>query len=424
MKFKKKTFKNGMRLIMVPMKESQTVTVMVVVEAGASYEEKKLEGISHFLEHVTFKGTAKRPTSFHINHELDSIGSRSNAFTAHEYTSYYAKAHPKHIEKIIDVLSDIYLNSTFPEAEIEREKGVIIEEINMYEDIPQRRAPYLFLKLLYGEQSAGSDVLGKKEIIKKISRDDFLEYRKKHYVAEGTVILVSGSFNEKKVAKQIAASFKRISKDKKHKKSKTIERQNKPGLAIHYKKTDQTHLVLGVRTWPGNDKRNVILELISVILTEGMSSRLFQKLREEMGVGYYVRSENDEYTDHGYFAVSVGADKGRVPEVISAILQEFRKLKTDIISEAELVKVKDYYIGTMHLGLESSDEIGGFYVAQEVVNGKMETPEEIEKKILSVTADDIKKVAEEIFRDKNLNLAIIGDLKDDEKIRSILKIDL
>ncbi len=424
MKFKKKVFKNGLRLITVPIKESPTVTVMVIVEAGASYESKGLDGISHFLEHVTFKGTTRRPTSFHINEELDSIGSRSNAFTAHEYTSYYAKAHPKHAEKIIDVLSDIYLNSTFPESEIEKEKGVIIEEINMYEDIPQRRAPYLFLKLLYGDQRAGSDILGLKEVIKKITREDFLTYRKNHYVASGTIILVAGTFDEKKITKLIQGSFRSISKEKKHTKPSVLEKQSKPMLAIQHKKTDQTHLVLGVRTWPGKDKRNGVLDLISVILSEGMSSRLFQKLREEMGVGYYVRSENDEYTDHGYFAVSVGVDKSRVPEVISAILQEFRRLKTDIISQAELTKVKDYSIGTMHLGLESSDEIGGFYVTQEIVKGNMETPEKKEKKILAVSAEDIQKVAKEIFQNKNLNLAIIGDVKNDKKIRSILKIDL
>jgi predicted Zn-dependent peptidase len=422
MKFKKKVFKNGLRLITVPMKESPTATVMVMVETGGSYETKDIDGISHFLEHVCFKGTVKRPRSLDINGELDSIGSRSNAFTSHEYTGYYAKAHPKHINKITDVLSDIYLNSTFPKEEIEREKGVIIEEMNMYEDLPQRLAPYLFLKLLYGNQPAGSSILGNEKVIRKINRQDFIAYRKKHYVAEATIVVVSGTFDQKKIEKLVEKSFSEISKSKKHSKLKVIERQTKPAILIKHKKTDQTHLVLGVRTWAGRDKRNMALSVLSVILGEGMSSRLFQKLREEMGVSYYVRATQDEYTDHGNFTVSAGVDKGRLNEVIKAILDEFRKLIKTPVPEAELKKAKDYLIGNMYLGLESSDEIGGFYVTQEIVKGRMVTPKEVEKKITKVSARDVQNIAREIFKNKNLNLAVIGDVKNEKKLQAILKI--
>lgn len=422
MKFKKKTFKNGLRLITVPMKDSPTATVMVMVEAGSKYETKDIDGISHFLEHVCFKGTQKRQTAREINYELDAIGSKSNAFTSQEYTGYYAKSHPKYIPKILDVLSDIYLHSTFPSAEIEKEKGVIIGEMNMYEDMPHVMVAYQFLKLLYGDQPAGGTILGSKEVIQNITREDFVAYRKKHYVASATIVVVAGSFDEKKIEKQVSELFKDISTAKKHPKKKVIEKQAKPALLIKQKKTDQAHLVLGVRTWKASDKRNTPLAVLTAILGEGMSSRLFQKLREEMGVGYYVRASSDEYTDHGTFAVSAGVDTKRVKEVVVAILDEFRKLMTIPVGDAELQKAKDYIIGTMYLGLESSDELGSFFSSQEIVKGNMKTPQEIEKEIRKVTAKDVQTIAKAIFKNAGLNLAIIGDVKDEANILSILKI--
>lgn len=421
MKFHKKVFKNGLRLITVPIKGAPTATMMIMAETGASYENKKIDGISHFLEHVTFKGTARRPTSRDINHELDEIGSRSNAFTSHEYTFYYAKAAPKHIEKIIDVLSDIYLNSTFPEKEIEKEKGVIIEEMNMYEDMPQRQAPYLFLKLLYGDHPAGNTILGNREVIKKIKRQDFINYKKRHYVAGGSVIVVSGSFNQKKIEKLIEKSFVSISTGPKQPKKKLKEFQKAPAILIKKKKTDQTHLVLGVRTWRGSDKRNTALALLTAILGEGMSSRLFQRLREEMGVCYYVRAQTDEYTDHGNFAIYAGVDKTRVKEVVSAILEELKKMRDELVDEKELRKAKEYLIGTMYLGIESSDEIGWFYATQEAIKKKLKTPDQIEKEVQRVKATEIQKIARTIFKNNKLNLAIVGDIESPKKLKTILK---
>ena len=422
MKFHKKTFKNGLRLITVPITGAPTATVMVMAQAGASYENKKNEGISHFLEHMAFKGTLRRPSSKEINSELDSIGSRSNAFTGHEYTFYYAKAHPKQVEKIIDVLSDIYLNSTFPEAEIEKEKGVIVEEMNMVEDSPQRLAPYLFLKLLYGDTPAGSNILGRKEIVKAIKRDDFLRYKNDHYLAEGTVVIVSGSFNNKKIEKLIEKSFASIPTIPKKGKVRVAESQSKPKILIKKKKTDQVHLVLGVRTWGAKDKRNTTLALLNTILGEGMSSRLWHRLREDLGICYYVRTEADEYTDHGYFAIYAGVDKDRVTEAVGAILEELRKIKSELVDEVELKKAKDFLSGTMYLGLESSDEIGAFYAIQEAIRGKLKTPQQLEKEIQKISSKEILRIAKEIFLNKKLNLAIVGDIKNPEKFSSILKI--
>ena len=183
MKAHKKTLPNGLRIITIPMKDTSTVTAYVLVEAGTKYETKEMNGISHFLEHVCFKGTVRRPTSAQINSELDGIGAQSNAFTSHEFTGYYAKAQSKHLPQIIDVLSDIYQNSTFPKDEVQKEKGVILEEINMYEDLPQRKAGTLYSQLLYGDQPSGWTILGRKEVIERIEPKDFVDYRKKHYVA-------------------------------------------------------------------------------------------------------------------------------------------------------------------------------------------------------------------------------------------------
>src|SRR6185503_7683697 len=202
MKFSKKVLKNGLRVVTIPMKDNPTVTVLVLVEAGSKYETKKVNGISHFLEHMCFKGTVKRPKAIDISKELDALGSQYNAFTAQEYTGYYAKSDARHFGRIFNVVSDIYLNSTFPDAEIQKEKGVIIEEINMYEDMPNRHVQDLLMKLLYGDTPAGWNVAGEKGNIMEMKRNDFVNYKKAHYLPEATVIIVAGRVSEKEVIKE------------------------------------------------------------------------------------------------------------------------------------------------------------------------------------------------------------------------------
>jgi len=422
MKFKKKILKNGMRVITVPMQGSLTATVLVLVEAGSKYETKEINGLSHFLEHMCFKGTVKRPHAIDIAGELDSIGAQYNAFTGQEYTGYWAKASFKKIGKILDVVSDIYLNPVFNEKEIEKEKGVIVEEINMYEDMPARHVQDIFMELLYGDQPAGWNIAGEKGIVRKMGRKDFIKYRGEHYVASATTVIVAGNFDEKKILADIEKKFKDASDSKKHPKKKTKESQKKPEVLVKYKKTDQTHLVIGFRSHGIFHKQNSALTIMAGILGGGMSSRLFQKLREEMGVGYYVRAYNDAYTDHGVFQASAGVDNKRVKEVIVAILLEFKKLKEEFISDKEIKKVKDYLIGNMYLELESSDELANFYGMQEVLKKTELSPQELAKKIKEVTPAQIKSIANKIFTKENLNMAIIGPYKDKKGFTSILKI--
>lgn len=421
MKFLKKVLHNGLRVITIPMKDNPTVTVLFLVEAGSKYEDKKLNGISHFLEHMCFKGTNKRPKAIDISKELDAIGSQYNAFTAQEYTGYYAKSDARHFSQVFDIVSDIYLNSSFPEKEIEKEKGVIIEEINMYEDMPHRHVQDLILELLYDGQPAGWNIAGEKANILKMKRDDFVNYKSEHYLPEATVLVVAGQITEEQVLKQVNEVFKDVPRGKKAQKLKVKESQKKPEILLKYKKTDQTHFVIGFRSYDLLNKNNAILSVLGGILGGGMSSRLFQKLREEMGVGYYVRAYNDAFTDHGFFQVSAGVDNKRIEEVLQAILLQCSELKTVKVSDDELNKVKECLIGNMKLSLESSDDIANFYGAQELLKKKMETSDERAEEIRSVTAAEVQKLANEIFQNEKLNLAMIGPFRDKAKFAKTFK---
>jgi len=420
MNYTKKKLKNGMRIITVPMKENPTTTVLVLVETGSKYENKDNNGISHFLEHMCFKGTSRRPSAFDITKELDGIGAQYNAFTGQEYTGYYAKADYKNLDIILDVVSDMYLNPIFPEKEIEKEKGVIVEEINMYQDLPQRMVWDEFHKLLYGDHPAGWNIAGTKENIKKINRTDFIDYRSKHYVAAATTVIVSGKINEKEVFKKVTAAFKDIGKWKKDDKEKVTEVQKTPQVSIYYKDTDQTHIILGTRSFNTYNKYNPIIMVMDAVLSGGMSSRLFQKLRDEMGICYYVGADNNEYTDHGFFSVFAGVDSKRVKVAISTILAEVNKIKNSLIKSEELNRAKQYLIGNLNLGLESSNSLAIYYGMQEVLKKEIKKPEDVIKEIKAVTADEIKFVAERIFRDEGLNLAMVGKFKDDKEFKDIL----
>jgi len=411
MKFNKKILKNGLRIITVPMKDNPTVTVLVMVEAGSKYETKEINGLSHFLEHMCFKGTEKRPRAIDISRELDSIGAVYNAFTGQEYTGYYAKSDKRHLPIILDVVSDIYLHPKFDPVEIEKEKGVIIEEINMYEDIPQRKVDSVFNELVFGDQPAGWDIGGKKEVIKRMTRENFVDYREKHYVASATTIIIAGNFDEKTIHQEVEKKFANISGGKKHGKAKVVENQKKPAILVSHKKTDQAHLIIGVRAYDAYHKDQPVLNVIDSILRGGMSSRLFQKMREELGICYYVRSSNDALTDHGIFSVSAGVDVKRIGMAIDAILEEFRKLAREKVGEEELRKVKDYISGAMFLGLETSDSLSDFYGFQEILRKPLKKPEEILNEIEKVTADDILRVSKEIFKNESLNMAIVGNFK-------------
>lgn len=421
MKYKKNVLENGLTVITVPMPDSFSATALVLVETGSKYETKEKNGISHFLEHMCFKGTKKRPHAIDISKELDGVGAQYNAFTSQEYTGYWAKANYRKLAKIFDVVSDIYLNPVFDEREIEKEKGVIVEEINMYEDAPARHIQDIFMTLLYGDQPAGWNIAGEKKTVVKFTKEDFMSYRALHYVPRATTVVIAGRFNEKEVMSMVQKRFAKTPAGHKGTKPRVMEKQSSPQVLVEYKKTDQTHLVLGVRSYGITHKKSATLSVMASILGGGMSSRLFQKLREEMGVGYYVRATNDAYTDHGVFQVSAGVDTKRVFEVVEAVLGELRRLRDDLVPADELQKVKDHMEGGIYLGLEGSDSRAEFYGSQEILKHKTETPSEIIAKLRAVSAQDVRRVARDIFKDNILNLAVIGPFKDKKPFERALK---
>ena len=421
MKFNKTVLPSGLRVITVPMPDNPAVTLLVMAEVGSKYETKETSGLSHFLEHMLFKGTAKRPKASDISREFDGLGAQSNAFTSHECTGYWAKADAKHLDSILDILSDMYQNPVFNEVEMEKEKGVIIEEIRMYKDLPQARVQDLFMEFMYGDQPVGWNIAGTEKTVRSFSRKQLSDHRAGNYVSGATTVIVGGSFDEKKTIKKIEAAFSALPSTAKQEKPAVLESQSKPAIATLFKETDQTHLVIGVRTFSMLDKRIPALTVLSTVLGKGMSSRLFTKMREELGICYYIRTSPDSFTDHGNLTISAGVDNSRVEEGIKGILGECKRMKDELVSDAELKKAKDYIAGTTMLELETSDARAEFFGFEETLKHKLESPDEIIAKINAVTATDVQKLAREIFVNKGLNMAIVGRFKDSVPFKEYFK---
>jgi len=418
MNFSKRTLDNGLRIITVPNTESLTATILVLAETGSKYENARTNGLAHFLEHMLFKGTPSRPKAIDISHELESLGAQYNAFTGQEYTGYYAKVSSRHFEKALDIISDMYTHPLLDETEMQKEKGVIIEEIKMYQDMPHKHVQDMLMELLYGDTPAGWNVAGKVETVKAFTQKDFLDYRKEHYTTGSTIVIASGNFGDVSLEEK----FKDIPAGPKSNKIPVIEKQSEPQVLIQNKETDQTHLVIGFRGVSVTSPKLTAARLLSHVLGGGMSSRLFERLRTKMGVGYYVHASHDTSTDHGILNISTGVDKTRVDEVVSAILDECKQLITTKVEAAELERNKSNMVGSLEIGLETSDALGEFYGFQEVLKGKIETIEEVNAKIQNVTAEDIQNIAQELFVEKNLNIALVGSYPDTERLKSLLKL--
>lgn len=423
MKYKKTVLQNGMRILTVPLKESQSAIGMILVETGSDYESIEQNGLAHFLEHMCFKGTTKR-TGDQVKLEVDGMGAESNAFTSNEYTGYYAKASKEKIHKVIDLVSDMYLNPIFPQKDVDIERGVIIEEINMYDELPQRVVARKWQELLYPGVAAGRRVIGTKENILRFNQKDFVDYHKLHYVPVKTVFVVAGNIDEKKITKQIKEIFSPIGNGKIAKREKTKFNQSKPNISIINKQSDQSHIIVGFRSFDLYNEKNYALRVASVILGQGFSSRLWTRMRDELGLCYYVSANIDAYTDRGAFLVRSGVTNARVKEAIEALMFEFKKMRDEEILEKELKKAKDFLIGNFAIGLETSDDVADYFGFQELLREEILYPKDYIKKIKAVTVKDIQKVLKEIMKDKNLNLAIIGPFEEGDRgsFESVLKI--
>lgn len=417
----KTTLENGLRILTIPRKDDLATTFLVLVEAGSKYETKEISGLSHFLEHMCFKGTEKRPKAIDIAGELDGLGAECNAFTTQEYTGYFAKVEAHKIDQALDIVADLYLNPVFDRVEIEKEKGVVVEELNMYEDLPMRNINDVFMSLLYGDQPAGWDVCGTKEVVRSLTKDQLLAYRKEHYVPQATVVVVAGSFNEADMIGKIKNAFGAIPQSAKSGKRVVVEAQTEPQVYLKKKHIDQAHVMLGCRAFSAFDNRRFALEILADIMGGGMSSRLFQRIREDMGAAYSVRASTDLFTDHGFFAVNAGIDQTKLMPVVDAILDEMKQLKDTVVPEAELNRAKNHLVGRIILGLEASDELASFYGAEEITGEPLLSPQELVERLEAVTAEEVRDVARAIFVEKNLNCAVIGPVGDEATLKAALR---
>ena len=420
--YKKTILENGLRVITIPMRSTRAVTVLVTVGTGSKYETKEISGLSHFLEHMLFKGTKKRPTTLEVTEPLDRVGGIFNAFTGKEVTGYWVKVDSRHLDLALDLVSDIFLNSRLEEKEIKREKGVIIEEMNMYLDTPIAYIGDLWEKLLYGNQPAGWLIIGKKENILKFKRNHFVSYLKNHYSAKNTIVCVAGNIDSKITEKKIKKYFQKTRTSSPKAKLKVVEKQKNPKSLVHFKKTDQTHLYLGVRGYDLFHPQRFSQAILATVLGGFMSSRLFISVRERRGLAYYVKTASEGTTDTGYLVTRAGVDHRNIEKTIKLILKEYTLLKNKKVSKSELQKAKDNLKGILTLSLESSDAQASFYAGQELLTKKILSPKEQFARINAVSLEDIQKTARDIFRPERLNLALIGPFKNKKRFDKLLRI--
>lgn len=414
---------NGLRVISVELPNSESATVTVWVGVGSRFETPKINGISHFLEHMVFKGGKKRPTAKLISEAIDAFGGEFNASTSKEWTNFYIKSRVGKIDTAFDVLSDMVLKPILNAKEIEKEKGVICEEIAMYEDTPMAKIDDVFENLIFSGSSMGRDIAGSKKSVQGITRSDFVSYRTKHYVTDNIVLTVAGGVKRKDVLKLAKKYFSDVKKGKREEIEEFKSKQVKPQVILKNKKNDQGHLILGfLGSSRGHEKRYEEAVLNS-ILGGGMSSRLFSEVREKRGLAYAVRSSSEYYKETGYFGVYAGVDLKRIDEAIKVIVDQMYGLasKKYKISSKELLKAKEYLKGHMALSLEDTKSVNSYFGLKQLLLGEIETPNEVVAKIDRVTADAVCDYAKSIFKPDRLNLAVIGPFEDSSRFEKLLK---
>ncbi|MFA6304986.1 MAG: pitrilysin family protein [Patescibacteria group bacterium] len=421
--FKQEKLANGIQLITAHRADTQAVTVLVLVKIGSRYESLDLNGVSHFVEHLLFKGTRKRPNSLAISRALDGIGAEYNAFTAKDHTGYYIKANSEHLDLALDMLSDMFFNSVFDAREMDKERGVIVEEINMYNDNPLMLINDIFEETVFAGHSLGRRISGPKEnILKKISTPGLVKFYRDHYLNNQIIVGVAGNFNEDSIIKKIGGYFnKPLASHKGHSFAKFSSTQKSPRVNLHFKDTSQVQLALGFPGFKNTDPRVYALSLLAVILGGNMSSRLFTEIREKRGLAYFVRASDSFYEDCGNFVIQAGVELNSLEKAIKTILDQLKKVTKQPVGEAELKRAKEFLKGKFVLQLEDSAALISWLGEQKLLTGRLETVQEKLAKINRVTAQEIKKVAAEVINLAKINLALIGPFKDKEKFLKLLK---
>lgn len=419
--YKKSLLDNGLKVITAPMKGTGAVTVLILVGIGSRYESEQLNGVTHFLEHMFFRGTSKRPSAKIISETIDRVGGELNAYTSEESTGFFIHLASPHLELALDVLSDMLLNSKFEREEIEKEKGVILEEVNMHQDKPDIRVVNIYKSLLYGNQPLGWEVIGKKEVVKNIDREKLLAYREKNFSSNNTIVSIAGDIQHGKTLALVRKYLRRWENKKKPSYLPLEEKQTSPATTLQYGKTDQAYLCLGVRTFAYKHPDYYVLRVLNTILGAMVSSRLFVRLREEEGIVYSVDSLRESYLDGGNLRVNAGVKISKTEIAIMAILEEFRRMCQEVVGEEELERAKEYLKGRLTLELELSPGVASFLGHQELLWEEIKLLEKQIKEIEKVTSDDINRVAKKIFVKEHLNLAVVGPFTDKEKFIKLLK---
>lgn len=418
----RRTLPNGLRVVTIPLHDTQAVAVYVLTKVGSRYETRSINGAAHFIEHLMFKGTTKRPNTLAISKLLDGVGASYNAFTGKDWTGYYVKMNHEHTRLALDVVSDMLQHSKFDPKEIERERGVITEEIKMYDENPIMTIEDLFETAVFGHQhQLGWNIAGPQSVIKKVSRKSLINFRDRYYHAGNMWVVVAGKLGPH-IDQQIDSYFAGV-----HRRPRTpmFSPYRLPPKAIpvrlKYKELEQIQVGLGMRAYHYNDKRLPALNVLSVILGGNMSSRLFIQVRERRGLAYAVSSSANPYEDTGCFMVHAGLEKTRINEALTVIVAEMKKLKTTKVGPTELKRAKEFIRGKTILSLEDSDSLASWYGRQALFSKKSLSPDDILKRIAKVTAADVRAVAKHLFRPANMRLAIIGPLKDAKPLAAILR---
>lgn len=414
---------SGLTLVRVPMPAVSSVTVLVLVKVGSRFEKPDWWGIAHFTEHIVFKGSQNYPTAQALASAIDGVGANFNAFTSHEYTGFYVKSASTHLPLALDVLSDMLLSPNLDQADIEREKGVIIEEINMYADMPARHIANLFQQLVFDQSTLGHDIAGSKATVKAIGASDFKKFMQEWYGLANLTVVLAGDetkLNQADTVKNVESAF---SKNITETRSNILSADLGPSPLTHQqylvepKKTEQAHFLLGFPCFSMFDDRRYALTLLATILGGNMSSRLFSEVREKRGLCYYIHSDVDLYQDVGIFGASAGVDPNRVDEAVKVTVNEFYKLVSgeQKLTAKELQKAKDYVAGKFVLELEDSESVAHHFGLKKLLYGEIIPPEVTLQRYQAVELAELVQLAAELVKPEAIRFGIIGPFKKDQQ---------
>lgn len=427
--FRKTTLSSGLRVLTNKLESTSAVTVLVLAGAGSRYEKREINGISHFLEHMFFKGAKKFKNSKEVSETIDGVGGDFNAFTGKEYAGYYVKVAREKMEVAFDVLSDMMLNARFDQAEIDKERGVILEEYRMYQDTPMYQIGWNFESLVFGDQPMGWDEVGTEELIKSVSHEDFVKYKSELYATDNIVLVVCGNVEHDEVVAEAEKYFAMEESKKAYDFLPYAAPAAPKKVFLKKKATEQAHLCIGFEGYPEMHPDHWTLKVLSAILGGNMSSRMFLNVREAHGLAYYIHTSTDNYMDTGLISTSAGVDVNRIYFAVEKIVEEYKKVVDGAggeaggagISEEEVKKAQNFLKGKMVLGLEDSEEYAHLLAKYELLHGTPKMPEEIMKEVDKVTLADINRVAADLFQPDRLRLAVIGPYDDPAKFEELLK---